>query len=166
MAMASMWSPVINGLHQGSLVEVCGIDETVSPALKNGQRGQLTEYDDGKFGVVLLHTGEYVQLDSAHVRACSDLQKPGQGGDENSFDIIIGPRTKRHILGDEVGSCLAEKGFCVVKSIQDTPDLRNAHEALKEAEACGQFGRLAKEVEEGYLGRCGRAKGHVAESRR
>lgn len=158
MAMTSMWSPVINGLHQGSLVEVCGIDETVSPALKNGQRGQLTEYDDGKFGVVLLQTGEYVQLDPAHVRACSDLQKPGQGGDENSFDIIIGPRTKRHILGDEVGSCLAEKGFCVVKSIQDTPDLRNAHEALKEAEACGQFGRLAKEVEEGYLGRCGRAK--------
>lgn len=155
--MTSSWHPAINGIQQGSLVEIFGISDAGKKSL-NGQKGQLVDYADGKFEIVLIKSGDVVQLDPRFVRACTDLKRPGLDGDEDSFDIIIGPKTDRDVLGQEIASCLSEKGFSVVKHIQEPSSLAAALQTLKEAEENGRFGRLAKELEEGYLGKSGRAK--------
>jgi polyketide synthase-associated protein len=53
---------------------------------------------------------------------------------------------------------LSDKGFCVLKYIQSTEERANCLDALKVLDGAGRLGRLAKEVEEGYLGKAGRAK--------
>lgn len=157
-----MLAPTINGILQGSLVELTGIDSTsadgtVSPEL-NLERGQLVDYAGGQFVVALLRTGRSVTVDPRHVRACESLARPGEGGDSNSFDLVLGPRTRSDVFGEEVASCLTEKGFCVVRVLLHETERDQATEALQRAEAACNFGRLAAQVEEGYLGRSGRAK--------
>lgn len=152
-----MWSPVVNGLHIGQLVEIVESDISTGDG---GNLGQLDRYDPDtdKFGVSMISTGEYVDVDIKNVLAAPQLSKPGEGGGEDSFDLVIGPQTQRGVLGEELAAALEEKGFCVIKVIQTEQDRNDACDALREADAEGKFGRLAEEVEEGYLGKGGRAK--------
>eukprot|EP00747_Dinoflagellata_sp_TGD_P164522 gnl/TRDRNA2_/TRDRNA2_184576_c0_seq1.p1 gnl/TRDRNA2_/TRDRNA2_184576_c0~~gnl/TRDRNA2_/TRDRNA2_184576_c0_seq1.p1 ORF type:complete len:938 (+),score=185.40 gnl/TRDRNA2_/TRDRNA2_184576_c0_seq1:75-2888(+) len=143
------WSPVINGLHIGQLVE-----------FGSGNLGQLIDYlpDEDKFNVADIDSGDVVSAATNDVKAATGLQKPGLGGDDKSFDIVIGPRTRRDVLAEEMSSSLHEKGFCVMKIIQSTAEVNKVFDRMKSKEADGAFSRLATEVEEGYLGKNGQAK--------
>jgi len=154
---AVMLAPVIDGIHQGSVVEICGLTErsydgVLSPEL-NGQIGQLVYYEDGLFGIAMLDTGDYVRIDPQFVRAYTESEQA-----EKRFDMVLGPRTKRQVLGETMTSSLITKGFCVLKMIQEAGELESCFKNLKDLEAQNLFGRLPQEVEEGHLGKSGRAK--------
>ena len=86
------------------------------------------------------------------------LSKPGQGGTEASFEIVFGARSSQQVVGEETTTCLGEKGFCVVRVLQTALDREVTFDALKKAGQDNKFGRLADAIEEGYLGKGGRAK--------
>jgi len=148
------YSPVVNGLRVGQLVEI------VDDSRLSGQQGQLQEYrpDADEFGVLLLESGELVALDPSSVVAAGDCAGPGAGGGPEGFDVLVGPQTCRGPLAETVAECLGSKGFCAVRVIQGAKDLQQSFDALKQLDAQGKFGRLSQEVEEGYLGKNGRAK--------
>eukprot|EP00440_Ansanella_granifera_P052346 gb/GFBE01056757.1/.p1 GENE.gb/GFBE01056757.1/~~gb/GFBE01056757.1/.p1 ORF type:complete len:958 (+),score=244.50 gb/GFBE01056757.1/:1-2874(+) len=150
------WSPLIDGLHIGQLVEV---DEATSDDLQS-QQGQLVNWlpDEGLFEVALLSSGKIARAEPKDVRSVFDCQGPGAGGGPDSFDIVIGPRTNRDALGEALSNCLMERGFCVLRIIQGEEDRNQGHQTLRQLDAEGRLCRLANEVEEGYLGRGGRAK--------
>jgi len=148
------YHPVVNGLQIGQLVEVVGESSF------EGDYGQLQEYlpDSDKFKVMMVSSGEILTVDSTMVLTVEDCAGPGAGGAPESFDVVIGPQTGRGPLGDTIAECLGNKGFCVVRLIQGTGDTLKSFSSLKSMEEQGQFGRLAQEVEEGYLGKGSRAK--------
>jgi len=126
----------------------------------SGRLGQLIEYaaSTHEFGIVMLEDGEFVRASPEFVCAAADCSRPGEGGSQDSFDVAIGPETRRSVLGEEMADCLHSKGFCVAKLIQATEDLAVALADVKELEEQGELARLPQETEEGYLGRGGRAK--------
>jgi len=159
------WDPSVNGLRLGALVEIHSvpeeeIEERNLPRDVNGQLGQLLEFQSfsEQFQVILVDSGTKLEIGTEYVRAVRDYRRPGQGGDEYNFDVLLGPRTVRGALGQEVAHCLAEKGFCAVKVIQPSSELSATHDQLEALEADGNFGRLPQELEEGYLGRGCKAK--------
>lgn len=124
--------------------------------VRDGQYGQFVEYV-GDLATVAKLSGELVQVDVSELREVTGLQTPGQGGDERSFDIILGPQTQRDALAEEIASCLTHKAFCVIKAIPDSRD-EESLDVLTDVETQGQFARMSQEVEEGYLGKGCRAK--------
>eukprot|EP00931_Biecheleriopsis_adriatica_P085876 TRINITY_DN60659_c0_g1_i1.p1 TRINITY_DN60659_c0_g1~~TRINITY_DN60659_c0_g1_i1.p1 ORF type:complete len:955 (-),score=205.23 TRINITY_DN60659_c0_g1_i1:94-2958(-) len=149
----AQWSPVIDGLHIGQLVELEG--EALS-----GEQGQLVNWipEDQLLEVALLSTGRNVRVEPKDVRSVLDCQGPGTGGGPDSFDVVIGPRTNRDALAEVLSNSLLERGFCVLRLIQGEEDRAQAYEMLRQADEDGRLCRLASEVEEGYLGRGGRGK--------
>jgi len=106
---------------------------------------------DGKLSVLTLDSGQYITIDPKFVRS-------GVVGYEDVFDIVVGPKTDRPALTQTLTECLSEKGHCVLRFAQSFEEGEAAHGSLRQAEAEGRLGRLAQEVEEGYLGRGCRAK--------
>nr|AIW63286.1 polyketide synthase AS3D902 [Azadinium spinosum] len=149
------YNPVLGGLHLGQLVQIFDSDTEF-----NGFLGQLADYnpETSKYLVAIIKTGDMISVDAEYVRTVLDCKGPGAGGNESSFDIVIGPRTSHDALGEMFGDSLSTKGFCVVKIIQGQEDLAKSFDTLKSLESDGKLGRLAQEVEEGYLGKNGRAK--------
>jgi len=139
--------PVANGLRLGTLVQV------------DGELGQLISYSsaDDKFGVVLIN-GRQLQVSSSSVTVPADLRKPGAGGGESSFDVLMGPRTPAKVLAEEMSACIFEKGFCVLKICQSAKDVQQTVQSVREMAVDGKLGRLPEEVEEGYLGLGGTGK--------
>mmetsp|Transcript_76332 Transcript_76332/g.184697 ORF Transcript_76332/g.184697 Transcript_76332/m.184697 type:complete len:957 (-) Transcript_76332:109-2979(-) len=169
MAFLEPYDPVVNGLHPGTLVEIVDLPEPgqkgCPPGISrdlNGSFGQLLHYsaEDAKFAVQMLEEGEYLDLPPANVRAAPEdkIQKPGLGGGESSFDIVLGPRTQKQSIGEEVANCLSEKGFCLMKIIQSGEHDKDTVAFLHSLEEEGKFGRLPQEIEEGHLGKNGKAK--------
>jgi polyketide synthase-associated protein len=158
MEEAMAWSPLVNGLHLGQVVEILGT--TSSQQDYNGELGQLMDYlpEADKFVVSIVSTGEVVQVVTDNVATVVGCGGPGEGGDEDSFDIVIGPMTGRGPLSETLTTCLANKGFCVARVIQEMEEVTKSFDGLKELDGTGTLARLAQEVEEGYLGRSGRAK--------
>ncbi|CAK0909117.1 unnamed protein product, partial [Prorocentrum cordatum] len=158
-AEASEWSPVVNGLRIGQIVEIRGAGAGGDAALE-GELGQLVNYlpEVDRLRVALISSGQRIQLEPAHVVSAGPCRGPGAGGGPESFDLVLGPRTSREAMAEGISDCLGQKGFCVLKVIQATEELAEAFEVLKDCEQRGELGRLAREVEEGYLGRSGRAK--------
>jgi len=113
--------------------------------------GQLQSIQDAECRVFLL-SGEVVSVDPALLRLPDGLQKPLQGGDESSFDIVLGPQTSDIMLGEEISQCLFEKGFCVLKLCQQASQRERALKVMRDLAEDGTLGRLPEEVEEGYLG--------------
>lgn len=156
------FQPIVNGLRIGSLVQVKGQpeksgDEEVPDT--DGQLGQLVNYvRDASTVEVACINGVTGKFDLKNVEAPKNLQKPGTGGDENSFDVLIGPATVPDALGEEMADCLFEKGFCVLKVCQPVADLEQSAEAMRSLGDSGLLGRLPQELEEGYLGTGGRGK--------
>mmetsp|Transcript_49295 Transcript_49295/g.154388 ORF Transcript_49295/g.154388 Transcript_49295/m.154388 type:complete len:937 (+) Transcript_49295:67-2877(+) len=148
------YSPTVNGLHIGQLVEVSG-----APAYE-GEYGQLQEYlpDSHKFKVLMINSGDMVTADPDSVLSVEGCAGPGDGSASESFDVVIGPQTGRGPLGDTIAECLGSKGFCVARIVHGTDAPVRSFESIKELEAEGRFGRLAQEVEEGYLGKGSRGK--------
>mmetsp|Transcript_126995 Transcript_126995/g.284038 ORF Transcript_126995/g.284038 Transcript_126995/m.284038 type:complete len:940 (-) Transcript_126995:62-2881(-) len=144
---AAFREPTVGGLRIGSLVQV------------NGLLGQLTAYvkEDNRFKIVLI-SGETVEANPADVQVPKDLGKPGTGGDEASFDVLLGPQTADNCLAQEMATCIFEKGFCVLKLCQKADDVQSTVEAVRQQGDLGKLGRLPAEVEEGYLGNCGMGK--------
>eukprot|EP00440_Ansanella_granifera_P036668 gb/GFBE01039780.1/.p1 GENE.gb/GFBE01039780.1/~~gb/GFBE01039780.1/.p1 ORF type:complete len:934 (+),score=220.82 gb/GFBE01039780.1/:1-2802(+) len=137
-------------IKPGCLVQV-GSD-TGLPAL-----GQLQSIQDGECRVFLL-SGDIVNVDPSAVRVPSKIHKPLQGGDESSFDIVLGPQTSDAMLGEEISRCLFEKGFCVLRLCQQTKDRERAVKVMQDLAEDGTLGRLPEEVEEGYLGMGGKGR--------
>jgi len=125
-----------------------------------GRLGQLTHYipDGEQFGVVLLDTGAAVRVDAGSVRGAADVGRVGEPYSEAGFDVVVGPQTRRLVLGEEAASCLAERGFCALRVLHGAEDLAAAHREMLRAEDAGELGRLPSETEEGYLGRGGQAR--------
>nr|AQS99211.1 type I polyketide synthase [Gambierdiscus excentricus] len=150
-SMASMpaaWSRSLTSLHLATRIV--------------HRAGQLLGYsaEEDKFSVQMVVDGTVLTLDPMYVHKAPEerLAKPGEGGDEFSFDVLLGPRTQKHSVGEEAGACLSEKGFCVMKLLQSADQLESAFDCMKGLEASGKFGRLPQEIEEGHLGKSGRAK--------
>jgi len=148
------YNPVINGLKIGQLVEVSGESKF------EGDYGQVQEYlpDSNQFKVLMVNSGETLTVSADSVITVGDCGGPGDGGAPESFDVIIGPQTGRGPLGDTIAECLGSKGFCVARIVQSAEDLLRNFDGVKALEGEGRFGRLAQEVEEGYLGKGSRGK--------
>ncbi|CAE8610660.1 unnamed protein product, partial [Polarella glacialis] len=143
--------PTASGLRTGCCVQVIGQENEAS---SRRLLGQLQKVDSK----VLLLNGQTVFVEVARVQAPKDLRKPIEGGDEASFDMLLGPQTSDAVLAEEMSACLFEKGFCVLKVCQSLTDTARAVEVLHALGEDGTLGRLPEEVEEGYLGSCGRGK--------
>lgn len=142
--------PVVDGLHLGSIVEA-----VAGPTV---ERGLLTDYDRPTDSFRLLGLdGSQHDVQASSVRA-PPLKRPGQGGSKDSWDLLLGPRTIDDVVSSELSSCLMEKGFCVVKLIQSLEDVARTVEHVRYMSKEGKLGRLPEEVEEGYLGACGKGK--------
>lgn len=154
---------VVNGLRLGSLVEVYGIDGAAAGgqalAKLNGQLGQIVSYaaKEDKFFIHLV-SGLAVYVDPKNVRVPKDLHKPGEYGGESSFDLLMGPMTSSETLGQEISTCLFEKGFCVLKLAQSDESIASSMKTLEGWDQSGRLTRLPEEVEEGYLGKACRGK--------
>eukprot|EP00930_Biecheleria_cincta_P026021 TRINITY_DN18413_c0_g2_i1.p1 TRINITY_DN18413_c0_g2~~TRINITY_DN18413_c0_g2_i1.p1 ORF type:complete len:955 (-),score=189.61 TRINITY_DN18413_c0_g2_i1:188-3052(-) len=148
------WSPVIEGLHIGQLVEIEAGTEL------GGQQGQLLAWhpDTEEFEVALLSSGRVARVEPKDLSSVVLCNGPGAGGGPDSFDIVIGPRTDREALGEALSTCLLERGFCVLRLIQREEDRLQGHEKIRQLDKDGRLCRLASEVEEGYLGKGGRGK--------
>lgn len=138
------YNPIVDGLRLGSLVEVQGSSENY---------GQLVDWsrESDKFSVLRLN-GVLEEVDRADVKAPMDLAKPGRGGDESSFDLVLGPRTPAEVIGEELSNCLFEKGFCVLKVCQKSEDVEEVIAAVRELDSLGKFSRLPEEIEGPLLG--------------
>jgi len=126
----------------------------------NGKLGQVYDYPAGteQFVVTMLDAGVQITVKPEYVKAAS-VPKPGDDPDaEDGFDVVLGPRTTRLALGEEMSNCLLEKGFVVLKAITEPKQNESALTMLKSLETDGKFGRLGQELEEGYLGKGGRQK--------
>lgn len=144
------------GLQVGQLVDIGTEDPSYG-----GQQGQLLEWmpSVGHCEVALLGSGQTVQVPPNHVHSAATFpQGPGYGGGPNGYDLILGPRTNRDVLGEAITTCLIERGFCVIRVIQSAADVEETCKALQEGDYQGKFGRLAVEMEQGMLGRSSRAK--------
>jgi len=121
--------------------------------------GQVTSYSraTNEFEVALLNGGQ-ASFDAKNVATPKDFKKPGHGGDESSFDVLMGPNTPSDNLAEEMSDSIFEKGFCVVKICQSVKDLETTIEAVRSMGDEGRLGRLPEEVEEGYLGTGGKGK--------
>mmetsp|Transcript_69319 Transcript_69319/g.129473 ORF Transcript_69319/g.129473 Transcript_69319/m.129473 type:complete len:958 (+) Transcript_69319:48-2921(+) len=154
--MASPLEPgvdhVVQGIRVGNLVQLHGLPEQGSRDLNN-LLGQVVSCISSppSFNVSLL-TGESVQVEAKNVRVPTDLQKPGEGGGDDSFDMVLGPGTVWSAVGDEIKACFMEKGFCVLKVCESSDKALPTLEMLRGLAADCQMERLAEEVEEGYLG--------------
>jgi len=145
------------GLQIGQLVEIYSDpNDKDNSAVKdiNGEIGQLQEIDAGanQLSVMMMGSGELVSVDAKFARAA-----PFASG-ECGFDVVVGPRTDRFVLLETMKERLCEKGRCVIRVIQREDDRAEAYHSLQQADADGLLGRLAQELEEGYLGQGGRAK--------
>jgi len=156
------FQPLVNGLRLGSLVQVKGQPEKTGDEQlpdTDGQLGQLVNYvRESNTAEVACINGVTGKFSLQNVQVPPNLQKPGTGGDENSFDILLGPATSSDVLGEEIADCLFEKGFCVLKICQSFTDLEQSAEAVRALGDSGLLGRLPHELEEGYLGAGGRGK--------
>ena len=150
---AMHYEPLVEGLRAGGLVEIHGLDDRPDV---NGQIGQLLRYtgSDEHAGKFLVHlaSGVIDHFDKANVRAKVDARKPGEGGDERSFDMLVAQRTDAEGLGQEIASCMLEKGFCVLRACKGEGDMEKTLELLREMGNDGKLSRLPEEVEDGYLG--------------
>nr|AQS99287.1 type I polyketide synthase [Gambierdiscus excentricus] len=160
--MAWVWEPLINGLRPGCLVEIYGLNAKQIEELEkdvNGELGQLVCYsgDKEKFYVNLI-CGVEGYFSPANVKATAEQKRPGEGGSEHSFDLLMGPRTESETLGHEISMCLFEKGFCVLRYCQSYKDMDKTIEMLRDMSSDGSLARLPEEVEEGYLGQNCRGK--------
>jgi len=151
----------------GDIVEITDVPATTGEDFNgiklpecNGKLGQLYDYHAGtqKLVVTMLDAGIQITVSPEYVKAAS-VPKPGDDPDaEDGFDVVLGPRTTRLALGEEMSNCLLEKGFVVLKGITDPKQNESALTMLKSLESDGKFGRLGQELEEGYLGKGGTAK--------
>mmetsp|Transcript_3826 Transcript_3826/g.9879 ORF Transcript_3826/g.9879 Transcript_3826/m.9879 type:complete len:961 (-) Transcript_3826:56-2938(-) len=155
------YSAAVNGLQIGQLVEITGdptpgSDDIDTDKDLRGQHGQLQSHlpEVSKF-VVAMVSGEVVTVKVEFVRTVDVCPLPEEG--ENGFDVIVGPKTDRMVLGKVLSQCLCERGFAVMKVVQG-PGAEACLQALSDAEETGRLGRLAQEVEEGYLGKGTRGK--------
>jgi len=153
------FQPIVNGLRLGTLVQVQGLPEDQTEHDTNGQLGQLVNYfrEENKFEVACIN-GVTGKFDPKNVSVPQDLKKPGTGGDDTSFDVLLGPLTPADVLGEEISDCLFEKGFCVLKVCQSHAELEESCEAIRVLGDEGRLGRLPQELEEGYLGTDGKGK--------
>mmetsp|Transcript_133308 Transcript_133308/g.285041 ORF Transcript_133308/g.285041 Transcript_133308/m.285041 type:complete len:962 (-) Transcript_133308:62-2947(-) len=146
---------IVNGIRIGGLVEICDLDaaqiETLGQDV-NGELGQVVGYegDIGKFHIFLV-CGAAGFFEPKNVRLATVL-KPGEGGDEHSFDMIMAPKTDGSALASEISTCLLEKGFCVLKICQSAQKMEPTMEKLRSEAEEGNLSRLPEEVEPGYLG--------------
>jgi len=144
-------------LRIGQLLEIHGNpgDQDISSTKDlNGEIGQLQEIHagDNRLDVMMMESGEVVSVDGKFARPAT------VGSSDCGFDIVVGPRTDRHVLMDTLKSSLSDKGYCVLRVLQREEDRKEAFQSMQQADAEGLLGRLAQEVEEGYLGKGGRAK--------
>jgi len=91
----------------------------------DGELAQVVDYfPDQRTHSVTTVNGESKNVPANELTVIEDLGRPGQGGDEDSFDVLVGPRLISDVLGEEVGACIMEKGFCVLKVCQDSHLMR------------------------------------------
>jgi len=151
--MATTYDPVVDGIRQGVLVKITGPAETAGEPDHIGKLAQVGEFNaDASTFLATLLDGTSADFNPKHLELARDLGKPGEGGESNSFDLLLSAQTSHRILGEEIAMCLFEKGFCVLRCIQRPED---SEKALKAAKALGEDGkmfRFAEEVEEHYLG--------------
>ncbi|CAE8600698.1 unnamed protein product, partial [Polarella glacialis] len=148
---------LVNGLRIGSLVEL--LSGEAGQQELNGRLGQLVSYEEqvGLFRVCLVD-GSIRQVAAEQVRTLEDFRRPGLGGGAESFDLLVGPRHRQDVLAEEMGACLLEKGFCVLKVCQKQEDVDRAVSSVRHLGATGKLQRLSEELEEGYLGLGARAR--------
>mmetsp|Transcript_89364 Transcript_89364/g.277998 ORF Transcript_89364/g.277998 Transcript_89364/m.277998 type:complete len:956 (+) Transcript_89364:60-2927(+) len=161
--MALEWDAVINRIRPGCLVEVHDLDAKEVAVFEedvNGQVGQVEHYKGGdlKRFYVTLVSGVAGYFDPQNIRPAGDISKSGDGGGAKSFDILMAPKTSPTVLGNEIATCILEKGFCVIKICQDPAAIKGTVEKLQEMGKEGDLARLPEEVEEHYLGNGCRGK--------
>mmetsp|Transcript_30512 Transcript_30512/g.65708 ORF Transcript_30512/g.65708 Transcript_30512/m.65708 type:complete len:960 (+) Transcript_30512:75-2954(+) len=150
--MASLVTePIVAGLRAGCVVEVRRSSAPASEATAAAELGQLLGFSEGVFTVQLVN-GEVVTLPLDRVQPASNLLRPGEGGSETSFDLLLGSRTELDGLGLEVSSLVLDKGFSVLRVCLSTSDTEECVGKLRQLGDEGKLSRLAEEVEDGYLG--------------
>jgi len=150
-----MWSPVVNGIQAGLIVEIQGH----SDATLNGVIGQVQEVFPAEEECLVLpaSTGEPVRIKIREVREanCSEVQANLSDG---HLDLMLGPRSNAAAISEVMKSSLAHKGFCSIRVLQNAADVQQAASAVLDAASQRELARLPSEIEEGYLGRGGLAR--------
>lgn len=128
-------------------------------AQADGTLAQVADFfpEDGQYSITTVN-GECLKVSANELREAGNLGRPGQGGKEDSFDVLIGPRLDPEVLGEEISSCIAEKGFCVLKICQDAQAVARAVDCMRDLAQDAKLSRLPEEVEPGYLGTGNRGK--------
>lgn len=156
--MDSIAGPFADGLRIGCLVEVWEAPAHSAHESLVGEIGQLISFNaESEQWKVAFLNNQTVNLEKKVLKPGA-VQKPGEGGGKTSFDIVLGPTTSDEILAEEVATCIFEKGFCVIRMPHDSEALLETLEEVNDMAEGGRLGRLASEVEEGYLGVGGKGK--------
>jgi polyketide synthase-associated protein len=144
-------APVVSGLRVGALVKIAGGPHA-------GKIGQLGPYSESSqaFTVHFLDATS-AEVEAGSVKAVEGLAKPGEKkARADSFDLFVGPETTDQVLADETANCLLEKGFCVLRLVQNPASVEDSSKCILDQHEQKLF-RLPEEVEEHYLGTRGKA---------
>mmetsp|Transcript_19000 Transcript_19000/g.44339 ORF Transcript_19000/g.44339 Transcript_19000/m.44339 type:complete len:954 (+) Transcript_19000:72-2933(+) len=151
-----MWSPVVAGIQAGTVVEIVNHDD----AALNGVIGQVQDVlpDENECLVVPTSTGEPVRAKLQAVRE-ADCPAVQMNLADGHLDFLLGPASNAASINEAMTKALTDKGFCAIRVLQSSSGVEQAAAEISEAAKDKRsFGRLASEVEEGYLGRGGRAR--------
>lgn len=137
-------------IQLGSIVEVqdaTRISESRRPVFVS-DLGQVIGHQDGHVQINLEKGGTCV-LPLEHVKI-PKLPKPGEDDDGTAegFDLLLTPNTSAAAVGEELSTCLFEKGFCVLRIAEDKEIVDCAHLELESM----RFERLPEELESAWLG--------------
>lgn len=151
-------------LMVGQLVEISGLKELANTPTEwrrgsddgrrdvNGQRGQLTEWDEqGQQWMVATFGASMVSIKEECLR-------PLTAADVEGFDIALGPASNMQVMGTELATHLSRKGSALCKLFISPDDLQDMVAAADRCLDEGAFSRLASELEPGYLGKEGTGK--------
>jgi len=151
-----MWSPGVGGIQAGAIVEIVNHDD---PSL-HGVIGQVQEVlpDQDECLVLPTSTGEAVRAKLQAVRE-ADCPAVQMNLADGHLDLLLGPASNAASISEVMKKSLTDKGFCAIRVLQSSAGVEQAATVVREAtKDTKSFGRLASEVEEGYLGRGGRAR--------
>jgi polyketide synthase-associated protein len=129
-----------NGFSEGMIVDA------------SGTWTQLLERESPQRWQALSFEGDSLNVEEVNMRPLgAELLSEG-------VDLIIGPKSKEHLITATMQDCLMDKGYCVSCFLKKRRDVEDMHSAARQLDHHHHFTRVPAEFEPYYLGRDSREK--------